>query len=211
MKRLIIFIYFSGGKKSRWSDDKGPSVVDQREKPADKANGGGGIDLRAKLSRTNRRAEEKQKRIDQAKEQIVSFVIHSTYLISTSRQNKKNFVNDNNRNDSVIVGAVVTAGVVAAAVNEIKVAVVVKVDIIMETKAVGEMIRWAGIMVIYDLSQLFDNTILGGMMNQGGPMGMNQQMMGGMGMNPMAMMMQMQQMMASFMQQNQNNQDSYHI
>merc|ERR1712137_220710 len=46
----------------------------------------------------------------------------------------------------------------------------------------------------------------GGMMNQGGPMGMNQQMMGGMGMNPMAMMMQMQQMMASFMQQNQNNQ-----
>ena len=52
--------------------------------------------------------------------------------------------------------------------------------------------------------------ILGGIMNQGGPMGMNPQM-GGMGMNPMAMMMQMQQMMASFMQQNQNNQECYHL
>ena len=41
-------------------------------------------------------------------------------------------------------------------------------------------------------------------------MGMNPQM-GGMGMNPMAMMMQMQQMMASFMQQNQNNQECYHL
>ena len=64
-------------------------------------------------------------------------------------------MNDNNRNDLVIVGAVGTAGVVAVAVNEIKVAVVVtavKVDIIMETKAVGEMIRWAGIMVIYGFS-----------------------------------------------------------
>ena len=54
---------------------------DQRDKPTDKSNGGGGIDLRAKLSRTNRRAEEKQKRIDQAKEQIVSFRI---YIISNS-------------------------------------------------------------------------------------------------------------------------------
>ena len=64
-------------------------------------------------------------------------------------------MNDNSRSDLVIVGAVVTAGVVAVAVNGIKVDVVVmavKVDIIMETKAVGEMIRWAGITVIYDFS-----------------------------------------------------------
>ena len=62
-------------------------------------------------------------------------------------------MNDNSRSDLVIVGAVVTAGVVAVAVNGIKVDVVVmavKVDIIMETKAAGEMIRWAGIMVLYD-------------------------------------------------------------
>ena len=80
-EEINYFLIFSGGKKSRWSDDKGPSVVDQRENPADKANGGGGIDLRAKLSRTNRRAEEKQKRIDQAKEQIVSFKNQKTYFI----------------------------------------------------------------------------------------------------------------------------------
>ena len=107
------------------------------------------------------------------------------------------------------------AGVVEVAADVIKADVVVmaaKVDTIKETKAAGEMIRWAGITVIYNFRycSIIENTILGGMMNQGGPMGMNPQM-GGMGMNPMAMMMQMQQMMASFMQQNQNNQECYHL
>lgn len=64
------------------------------------------------------------------------------------RQNKKNFVNDNNKSDLVIVDV---AGVVEAAADAIKADVVVtvaKVDIIKETKAAGEMIRWAGITVI---------------------------------------------------------------
>ena len=67
------------------------------------------------------------------------------------RQNKKNFVNDNNKSDLVIVDVAAMAGVVEAAADAIKADVVVtvaKVDIIKETKAAGEMIRWAGITVI---------------------------------------------------------------
>ena len=59
-------------------------------------------------------------------------------------------MNDNNKNDLVIVDVVVMAGAEEVAANEIKVDVVVMaVDIIMETKADGEMIRWGGITVIY--------------------------------------------------------------
>ena len=67
------------------------------------------------------------------------------------RQNKKNFVNDSNKNDLVTEDVVVMAGVVEAAADAIKadaVVMVAKVDIIKETKAAGEMIRWAGITVI---------------------------------------------------------------
>ena len=70
------------------------------------------------------------------------------------RQNKKNFVNDSNKNDLVTEDVVVMAGVVEAAADAIKadaVVMVAKVDIIKETKAVGGMIRWAGITVIWDI------------------------------------------------------------
>ena len=70
------------------------------------------------------------------------------------RQNKKNFVNDSNKNDLVTEDVVVMAGVVEAAADAIKADVVVmvaKVDIIKETKAAGGMIRWAGITVIWDI------------------------------------------------------------
>ena len=67
------------------------------------------------------------------------------------RQNKKNFVNDINKNDLVTEDVVV---MVEAAVDAIKadgVVMVAKVDIIKETKAAGEMIKWAGITVILDI------------------------------------------------------------
>ena len=58
-------------------------------------------------------------------------------------------MNDNNKNDLVIVDVVVMAGAEEVAANEIKVDVVVMaVDTTMETRADGEMIRWGGITVI---------------------------------------------------------------
>ena len=56
---------------------------------------------------------------------------------------------DNNKNGLVIVDVVVMAGVVEVVADAIEVDVVVKVDLIMETKAAGVMIRWAGITVIF--------------------------------------------------------------
>ena len=61
-------------------------------------------------------------------------------------------MNDSNKNDLVIGDVVAMAGVVEVAADVIKADVVVmaaKVDTIKETKAAGEMIRWAGITVIY--------------------------------------------------------------
>ena len=60
---------------------------------------------------------------------------------------------DSNKNDLVIGDVVAMAGVVEVAADVIKadgVVMVAKVDIIKEIKAAGEMIRWAGITVIYN-------------------------------------------------------------
>ena len=62
-------------------------------------------------------------------------------------------MSDSNKNDLVIGDVVVMAGAVEVVAVVIKADVVVmaaKVDIIKETKAAGEMIRWAGITVIYN-------------------------------------------------------------
>ena len=58
---FIVSKYVFRSKRSRWGSDS------SKEPPKTPS---GGIDLRAKLSRTNKRAEEKQKRIERAKESI---------------------------------------------------------------------------------------------------------------------------------------------